>query len=139
MAFSVFFFFSSIVYCLLQLEKVRERLQTTPFVEAISPEMQATFERLVKEESTGVRKPGGAKFAAGQLAAQLGFEGPSSFRKEQEALALERRKAVEGRDKAQEVVLEQVRLLPFPRVRERCSSPRYWKGAIQYPNAPFPV
>ena len=46
---------------------------------------------------------------AGQLADVLGFEGAVSFRREMEAIALEKRKAVEGKDKAQEALLEQVR------------------------------
>lgn len=60
------------------------------------------------------------QFPAGQLADVLGLEGPVAFRKEAEAVALEKRKAVEGKDKTQELVMEQVRTgqaLPQPLTR----------------------
>lgn len=86
----------------LQLAAVCKQLRETPFVDAVTPAMQQQLQQVLAGDGSE------AATVCWQLAQQLGLSSTSSIWKEQEALALERRKAVEGRDAKQASTIDQV-------------------------------
>lgn len=95
-----------------QIQSTCQQLHDAAFEDVMTAEMKQQFQQLMQEGgggAAGVRRSSSlgtaytqSQHPAGQMADLLGFDGSATFRKEQEALALEKRKAAEGRDKAQE-------------------------------------
>ncbi|CAI5477769.1 unnamed protein product [Closterium sp. Yama58-4] len=102
-----------------KLTAMRQQLLNTPFTECVTPAMRAQLQLLLSSAaspSPALKDAPGSDVLAFQLAEALGLglsaeaANPGALRREQEALALEKRKAQEGRDLAQAKVVEQVRL-----------------------------
>lgn len=101
-----------------QIQSTCQQLHDAAFEDVMTAEMKQQFQQLMQEGgggAAGVRRSSSlgtaytqSQHPAGQMADLLGFDGSATFRKEQEALALEKRKAAEGRDKAQEQLLDQL-------------------------------
>ncbi|CAI5534716.1 unnamed protein product [Closterium sp. Naga37s-1] len=100
-----------------KLTAMRQQLLNTPFTECITPAMRAQLQLLLSSAaspSPALKDAPGSDVLAFQLAEALGLglsaeaANPGALRREQEALALEKRKAQEGRDLAQAKVVEQL-------------------------------
>ncbi|GJP31126.1 hypothetical protein CLOM_g9557 [Closterium sp. NIES-68] len=102
-----------------QLQATLKQVHDGCFEDLFTPEMKQQLQALQQDGGgsggAGVRRSSSlgtpytqSQFPAGQLAEALGMDGTGAFRKEQEALALEKRKAAESRDKAQEALMDQL-------------------------------
>ena len=92
-----------IISVMHQIAAVCKQLRDTPFVDTVTPAMKQQLQQVLASDSPEANSVGW------QLAQRLGLSHAGTIWKEQEALALERRKAVEGRDVKQANVVEQVR------------------------------
>ncbi|CAI5481052.1 unnamed protein product [Closterium sp. Yama58-4] len=110
-----------------KLTAMRQQLLNTPFTECVTPAMRAQLQLLLSSAaspSPALKDAPGSDVLAFQLAEALGLglsaeaANPGALRREQEALALEKRKAQEGRDLAQAKVVEQIVLVLMRMERE---------------------
>ncbi|CAI5994904.1 unnamed protein product [Closterium sp. NIES-65] len=110
-----------------KLTAMRQQLLNTPFTECVTPAMRAQLQLLLSSAaspSPALKDAPGSDVLAFQLAEALGLglsaeaAHPGALRREQEALALEKRKAQEGRDLAQAKVVEQIVLVLMRMERE---------------------
>ncbi|GJP43492.1 hypothetical protein CLOM_g2945 [Closterium sp. NIES-68] len=110
-----------------KLTAMRQQLLNTPFSESVTPAMRAQLQLLLSSAaspSPALKEAPGSDVLAFQLAEALGLglsaeaANPGALRREQEALALEKRKAQEGRDLAQAKVVEQIVLVLMRMDRE---------------------
>ncbi|CAI5497913.1 unnamed protein product [Closterium sp. Naga37s-1] len=102
-----------------QLQATLKQIHDACFEDLFTADMKQQLQALQQDGGgsggAGVRRSSSlgtpytqSQFPAGQLADALGMDSGGAFRKEQEALALEKRKAAESRDKAQEALMDQL-------------------------------
>ncbi|CAI5469683.1 unnamed protein product [Closterium sp. Yama58-4] len=102
-----------------QIQATLKQIHDASFEDLFTADMKQQLQALQQDGGgsggAGVRRSSSlgtpytqSQFPAGQLADALGMDGGGAFRKEQEALALEKRKAAESRDKAQEALMDQL-------------------------------
>ncbi|CAI7868901.1 unnamed protein product [Closterium sp. NIES-54] len=102
-----------------QLQATLKQIHDACFEDLFTADMKQQLQSLQQDGAgsggAGVRRSSSlgtpytqSQFPAGQLADALGMDGGGAFRKEQEALALEKRKAAESRDKTQEALMDQL-------------------------------
>ncbi|CAI5954676.1 unnamed protein product [Closterium sp. NIES-64] len=102
-----------------QIQATLKQIHDACFEDLFTPDMKQQLQSLQQDGGgsggAGVRRSSSlgtpytqSQFPAGQLADALGMDGGGAFRKEQEALALEKRKAAESRDKTQEALMDQL-------------------------------
>ncbi|CAI5521603.1 unnamed protein product [Closterium sp. Naga37s-1] len=103
----------------MQLQATLKQIHDACFEDLFTADMKQQLQSLQQDGAgsggAGVRRSSSlgtpytqSQFPAGQLADALGMDGGGAFRKEQEALALEKRKAAESRDKTQEALMDQL-------------------------------